>query len=279
MTEILLSADQLQTHLDKDDCVLVDCGFDLSQPHKSLQDYLVGHIPGAAYAHLDEHLSSEIGPNSGRHPLPGPRTFASFLQNIGWQKEKLLVAYDAGNNAFSARLWWLMRYFGLHAALLDGGLEAWKKAGLPLQQGRLDITPGHLPELTANQKLTVSAAEILAQGKELTLVDARAPERFRGAVEPLDSKAGHIPGALNRPLGLNLKPDGSFKNPQQLRQEFGELLNDRDINNVVHYCGSGVTACHNAFAMELAGVGQTRVYPGSWSEWIRDSSRPIQTGL
>lgn len=277
MTDILLTVDQLAELLQQKACVLVDCRFDLSQPQKSLQDYLAGHIPGAAYAHLDEHLSSEIGPQTGRHPLPDPERFAGFLQSIGWKSEKLLVAYDAGNNAFSSRLWWLMRYFGMNSALLDGGLEAWKQAGLPLQQGRVDFAPGNCPELTANSSLTVSAANILTLASQLTLIDARAPERYSGAVEPLDSKAGHIPGALNRPLGLNLNADGRFKSPQQLHDEFSLLLGSRPIDHVVNYCGSGVTACHNTFAMELAGLGSTRIYPGSWSEWIRDPSRPIET--
>ncbi len=277
MTEILLTVDRLNELLQQDACVLVDCRFDLSQPQNSLPEYLAGHIPGAAFAHLDQHLSSKIAAHSGRHPMPDPDAFAVFLENIGWQTEKLLVAYDAGSNAFSSRLWWLMRYFGLPAALLDGGLEAWKQAGLPLQPGHVVGKPGIRPELKANATLTASAADILSRGPNLTLIDARAPERYSGAVEPLDSKAGHIPGALNRPMNLNLNADGRFKSPQQLRDEFGQLLGARQIDSVVNYCGSGVTACHNMFAMELAGLGSTRVYPGSWSEWIRDPSRPVET--
>ncbi|MDZ4728973.1 MAG: sulfurtransferase [Xanthomonadales bacterium] len=279
MTEMLVTVDQLDKLLQQGACVLVDCRFDLSQPQKSLQEYLAGHIPSAAYAHLDEHLSSEIGPHSGRHPLPSPDRFAVFLASIAWNSEKLLVAYDAGNNTFSARLWWLMRYFGLRGALLDGGLEAWKQAGMPLQNGPVEAKPGTVPELTATLGRTVSAVDIMSSDEDLTMVDARAADRFSGSVEPLDSKAGHIPGALNRPMSLNLNADARFKKPQQLRAEFDQLLADREAGSVVHYCGSGVTACHNTFAMELAGFGLTRIYPGSWSEWIRDSSRPIETEL
>jgi len=278
-SEMLVAVEHVQKLLQSGTCLLVDCRFDLSQPQKSLQDYLDGHIPLAVYAHLDEHLSSAITPQSGRHPLPTNESFARFLADIGWQKEKLLLAYDGGSNAFAARLWWLMRYFGLRSALLDGGLEAWKKAGLPLQGGKVENQAGEIPKLIAHPELTVTAEDILSSMGRLVLVDARAPERYSGAAEPLDSKAGHIPGALNRPLGLNLNSQGQFKSPEQLREEFRVLLEGRDPGKVVHYCGSGVTACHNAFAMELAGFGGSRIYPGSWSEWIRDPSHPIETSF
>ncbi len=278
-TDLLLSVERLHRLMQSGSCLVVDCRFDLMQPQKSLQDYLDGHIPQAVYAHLNEHLSSAITPQSGRHPLPTAAGFAGFLAKIGWQKGKLLVAYDAGNNAFSARMWWLMRYFGLPSALLDGGLESWKRAGLPLQVGPVKNEAGESLELAAKLNLTVNAEDILSLMGTLTLIDARAPERFSGAAEPLDSKAGHIPGALNRPLGLNLNLQGQFKSPKQLREEFSGLLDGIDSDKVVHYCGSGVTACHNAFSMELAGFGASRIYPGSWSEWIRDPSRPIETGF
>ncbi len=276
---MLVSVDALHRLLGAGSCLLVDCRFDLLQPQNGLQSYLDGHIPQAVYAHLNHHLSSEITPQSGRHPLPTADDFASFLASTGWQKSKLLIAYDGGNNAFSVRLWGLMRYFGLPAALLDGGMEAWISAGLPLQIGTARTEAGERPELTPNHNLTVSAEEILSQMGELTLIDARAPERFSGATEPLDSKSGHIPGALNRPMGLNLNAQGQFKSPQQLSEEFGMLLDDIGPRKVVHYCGSGVTACHNAFAMELAGLGTSQIYPGSWSEWIKDPSRPIETSV
>lgn len=277
MSEILLSVQQLQQLNDQGSRILVDCRFDLSQPQQSAQDYRDGHIPGAFYAHLDTHLASEITPQSGRHPLPDPAVFAAFLASIGWHKDRLLVAYDAGNGAFAARLWWLMRYFGLDAALLDGGLAAWKAAGLQLQQGVVETTKGKLPELRERGEMTVAAADIIAQGDQLTLLDARAAERYSGSVEPLDSKAGHIPGALNRPFAENLDATGRFKRPNQLRSEFTAILASRDVGGLVHYCGSGVTACHNAFAMELAGLEGSRIYPGSWSEWIRDPARPVET--
>ena len=173
-----------------------------------------------------------------------------------------------------------MRYFGCDAVLLDGGLEAWTRAGLMLEAGSTRCVPTAVPRLQPDASLTAAAADIVSSlaRPSLTLMDARAPERFSGEVEPLDALAGHIPGALNRPMGLNLDSSGCFKTPAGLKQEFEALLNHRSPASVVHSCGSGVTACHNHFAMELAGLGNTKVYPGSWSEWIRDPSRPIETG-
>ncbi|HET6565999.1 MAG TPA: sulfurtransferase [Xanthomonadales bacterium] len=279
MTDLLLNTQQLSELIAQGKCLPVDCRFDLSRPRQSFQDYQEGHIPGAVYAHLDEHLASEITPQSGRHPLPDKERFAAFLASIGWQENKWLVAYDAGNGMFAARLWWLMRYFGLSASLLDGGLAAWTDAGLELQRGVFKATPGSTPVLIEDQGMVVAASDILAHGDQFALLDARAPERFSGAVEPLDSKAGHIPGALNRPFALNLDASGRFKSAGQLRIEFGELLAQHHSVSTVHYCGSGVTACHNAFAMELAGLQGSKIYPGSWSEWIRDPARPVETSV
>jgi len=276
MPEILLSVEQVKKLIDQDICVLVDCRFDLSNPQQSRSDYLAGHIAGAFYAHLDSHLASEITPQSGRHPLPGLDVFAAFLGSIGWHKDKLLVAYDASSSAFAVRLWWLMRYFGQQAAVMDGGLAAWTGSGLPLQTGLVETRQGKIPQLHENWQMTVSAKDILEQGDLLTLLDARASERYSGAVEPLDTKAGHIPGALNRPFAQNLDATGRFKSPGQLRAEFSAILAGRKVDNTVLYCGSGVTACHNAFAMELASLRGSRVYPGSWSEWIRDPVRPVE---
>jgi thiosulfate/3-mercaptopyruvate sulfurtransferase len=275
-----VSPGQLQELLAAGACVAVDCRYDFAKHGEGLRSYLAGHIPGAHYADLDGDLSSPVTTDSGRHPLPAAETFAEFLSRISWTNETLLVAYDDRTNAFSARLWWLMRYFGHPSALLDGGLEAWIRAGLPRETGSAQSAPTALTRLKPDASMTVVAADLLHRLElaGLTLIDARAPERFSGEVEPLDTRAGHIPGALNRPLGLNLDPSGCFKDPASLKQEFETLLNRRSPASVVHSCGSGVTACHNRFAMELAGLGGTRVYPGSWSEWIRDPARPIETG-
>jgi thiosulfate/3-mercaptopyruvate sulfurtransferase len=259
-------------------CIAVDCRFDLSDPDRGRQDYLSGHIPGARYAHLDDDLSAPGTPSSGRHPLPPPAAFAAFLSRIGWVEDRLLVAFDERNNAIAARLWWLMRYFGKPAALLDGGLEAWQRAGLPLEAGMPKTKPSIPPELEPQAEMTVSADQILAADRHFTLIDARAAERYRGETEPLDARGGHIPGALNRSMGLNLDESGRFKPAERLREEFRKLVGAADPGTVVNYCGSGVTACHNLFAMERAGYAGARVYPGSWSEWLCDADRPVATG-
>ncbi len=278
--EILLDARQLDSLIKADNVVVVDCRFDLGNPVQGEQDYLSGHIPGACYAHLDHDLASAMTPTSGRHPLPSEQQFAGFLSRIGWQPDRLLVAHDERNNAIAVRLWWLMKYFGLPAAVLDGGLEAWQRAGLSLETGPVEPRQTPLPELQPRPELTARVDEIHAglDERQHLLVDARAAERFSGETEPLDARAGHIPGAINRFLGQNLTASGEFKSRQQLRAEFEQLLGGTDIASVVHSCGSGVTACHNAFAMELAGLGTARVYPGSWSEWSRDAARPVATG-
>ena len=278
--ENLISARQLERLLPAGRCLVVDCRFDLSHPETGLQEYLGGHIPTASHANLDTDLAAEITDRSGLHPLPEAAAFAGFLSRAGWDSSKLLVAYDGRTNAMAARLWWLMQYFGQRAALLDGGLAAWTGAGLPLQQGMAAVKPSDRPTLIAQAGRVVSVTEVLdsLNGDGLTLVDARSPERYAGEIEPMDAVAGHIPGAINRPLGLNLDERGQFKPAAILKAEINAQLNDRPPQSVVHYCGSGVTACHNQFAMQLAGLGHTRIYAGSWSEWSRDASRPVATG-
>jgi thiosulfate/3-mercaptopyruvate sulfurtransferase len=279
-SNILVSAAELEARLGDGRSVVVDCRFEMSDPEKGRADWLAGHIPGAAYAHLDNDLSSPITAQTGRHPLPNPDRFSAYLASIGWTRDTLLVAYDEGSNAVASRLWWLMKYFGQRSALLDGGLTAWVAAGFSLESGAPKRRATAPTELIADPQLTVDAAAIVRSlgGDALLVLDARASQRFSGEMENLDSRAGHIPGALNRPFGSNLAPGGRFKAPQELREEFAKLLGNRDTAGIVHSCGSGVTACHNLFAMELAGMSGTRLYPGSWSEWIRDPARPIATG-
>jgi thiosulfate/3-mercaptopyruvate sulfurtransferase len=276
----LCNARQLQTLMRVRLCLVVDCRFDLTNPEKGRSDWFASRIPGARYAHLDQNLAAPITSGTGRHPLPEPAEFARFLSSIGWSPDLLLVAYDDASNAVAARLWWLMRYFNQQASLLDGGLAAWKRAGLPLESGPAIIQASDPVKLVGQRDMIVSSQDI-AEGQpleRLQVLDARASERFSGTVEPLDKKAGHIPGSINRPFQMNLDESSCFKDPDELRKEFETLLAGRKPSQVAHSCGSGVTACHNHFAMELAGLSPSKLYPGSWSEWITDPARPIETG-
>ncbi len=278
--EILVSPNRLHQLILAGDCLVVDCRFDMTEVEKGRQDWQAGHIPGAHYAHLDDDLAAPVTDQSGRHPLPETGAFASFLASMGWSEGQLVVACDEGSNAFAGRMWWLMRYFGQPAALLDGGMTAWKEAGLPLETGPVESQQVPVPALRANTTMAVSSEHVLnnLESKEDIVLDARSPERFSGQAESTDAKAGRIPGSVNRFMQLNLNLNGRFKDPETLRSEFEALFGERDAATVVHSCGSGVTACHNLFAMELAGMDPGRLYPGSWSEWIREPSRPTATG-
>ncbi len=277
-TSILLSADQLNELIEAGDCVTVDCRFDFNDPNRARRDWLAGHIPGAAYADMDKDLAAPIQDHTGRHPLPDSGAFSRYLASIGWHTGKLLVAYDAGSGALAVRLWWLMRYLGKPAAVLDGGIVAWTKAGYDLESGEPAVQASPVEMLAPIDEMALDTEQLTIHMDEVTLLDARSEERFTGEREHLDTRAGHIPGSLNRPYDINLTGEQRFKPAAELRAEFEALLGDRDPSTVVHTCGSGVTACHNLFAMELAGIGPGRLYPGSWSEWIRDPSRPIETG-
>jgi thiosulfate/3-mercaptopyruvate sulfurtransferase len=279
--EILVSPARLEELVQNGQCTLVDCRYDFSNTQGGRAAWLAGHIPGAGYAHLDDDLAAPVEAHTGRHPLPDATHFAAFLASTGWSKNRLLVAYDDGSNAISARLWWMMRYFGQSAALLDGGLAAWIESGRPLETGAPEVKPSSLESLEPDPRLTVSSTVLYEhlESPEWVVLDARSRERYSGQAEHLDTKAGHIPGALNRPFGENLDASGRFSSPERLKAQFQAVLGAGNTGKVVHSCGSGVTACHNLFAMELAGLGLTRLYPGSWSEWIRDPERPIRTGM
>ncbi len=273
---MLISAQELTK---RPDAVIVDCRFNLMDPPAGRKAWEAAHIPGAFYANLDRDLASPIGVHTGRHPLPDRDAFADLLGSWSVTPDTLVVAYDNAGGAMAARLWWLLRWAGHpKAALLDGGLKAWEAAGLPLSAEQPSLSDGRYPIRDADVG-TVSADEV-ADGlasNTLTLVDARDAARFAGEVEPIDKRPGHIPGAINRPLTENLDANGCFKSPAQLRAEFDTLLANRPVN-VAAMCGSGVTACHNVFAMELAGLPLPRLYVGSWSGWITDPERPVALG-
>lgn len=273
----LLSVQELQKVTD---CIIFDCRFVLDDTDAGYEDYLESHIPGAVYAHLDNDLSGPLISGGGRHPLPAADQFAAFLARSGWRPGKLLVAYDDAGGAIAARLWWLMKYFGHdHAALLDGGIPAWWAAGLALESGQVNMTAQAVTGLKGNDSLVLSTAVIIeGLGRnELVLADARAPERFTGEIEPIDAVAGHIPGSVSYPYNLNLNPIGTFKSVGEIRSDLKTLIGSHESEDLVHMCGSGVTACNNLFAAELAGLTGSRLYVGSWSEWIQDPSRPVES--
>lgn len=258
--------------------VLLDCRFNLGEPGAGRAAYFEGHIPGAHYAHLDEQLSSPMTSASGRHPLPDPAVWCSQLGAWGITPDTQVVVYDDAGGMFAARCWWLLKWVGhTDVAVLDGGLTAWLKAGSSLTT----VLPTHEPTDaypgTPQSHTVVDADTLLAnmQAPKFALVDARAPGRFVGAEEPIDTVAGHIPGALNRPVTANLTEAGIFKSPADLRDEWTALLGEQDC---VAMCGSGVTACHHLLALAVADLPAGRLYPGSWSEWIRDPTRPVNTG-
>lgn len=277
MHTTIISATTLAQHLADPDWLILDCRFNLADTAYGERAYAQGHIPGAHYLHLDHDLSSPITPQSGRHPLPGVEVFSAKLRSLGLNPQSQVVAYDDCGGAMAVRAWWLLRWLGHEAvALLDGGFPLWQQQYALLQTATPPVTqPGHFqPHLQAG--MTVETAQLLAAAQDWQVVDARAPERFRGEKEPIDPVAGTIPGARNRPLTDNLH-QGLFKPAAQLRAEWASILAGVEADKVVHMCGSGVTACHNQLAMEIAGLTGSRLYPGSWSEWIRDPSRPVAT--
>ena len=279
----LITADQLKAlQGSRQPLVILDCGFDLADTGAGRRAYEAGHLSGALYAHLDEDLSGAKTGRNGRHPLPQVDRFAATAGAWGIAPGVQVVCYDAQGGPYAARAWWLLRWLGHgDVAVLDGGLAAWRAAGgavngqRPAAQAR---TP--YPATAGPAMPTIEADALLAQLGRLRLVDARAAERFRGDVEPLDPVGGHIPCATNRFFKDNLQPDGRFKPVAQLQQEFAALgLSPGSANPaVVQLCGSGVTASHNLLAMAHAGLGDTLLYPGSWSEWCADPSRPVATG-
>lgn len=261
--------------------LIVDCRFDLADPDKGEREYLDGHIPGAVFASLDRDLSdlTRQAQGLGRHPLPLASTFNSLLSRWGWKPGTQVVSYDvAGGALAAARLWWLLRLTGVEAAVLDGGLAAWLAAGLPVEAGSPGARTPTQVALHYDQSQLLIDHDAVSRGAVGQLLDARAAPRYRGDVEPLDRVGGHVPGALNRPFVDNLGSDGRFKPPAQLRDEFGAVLGATVARDVVHMCGSGVTACHNLLAMEHAGLHGSRLYAPSWSGWVSDPSRPVATG-
>lgn len=276
----LIQAEALAAQLGDGRLRIFDCRFDLARPACGRSAYLDGHLPGAVYADLNADLSRAAMPTSGRHPLPSPDEFVARLRAWGVNQDSRVVAYDDGNGAYAARLWWMLRWLGHdEVAVLDGGMRRWLQLGLPLTAERPEPLCG---DFVARPRpaLAASADDVLAATADpaMRILDARAPERYRGEVEPIDKVAGHVPGARNHPFGLGLDPQGRFLPPDALRAALATSLDGVAPERSIVYCGSGVTACHVLLALEQAGLAGAQLYPGSWSEWSSDPARPVGTG-
>ena len=280
MYRTLISVDELAV-LPPESVLLIDCRHQLADPDYGRRAYAAGHLPNAHHLHLDYHLSGPTSGSNGRHPLPDRQRLAVVLGALGLAPGIQCVAYDDAGGMFAARLWWLAQWLGHHeVAVLDGGIQAWTAAGQPLTQAEAGSHPPvrFLPRDGGMR--TVTADEVLANidRAQFQLVDARGADRFRGENETIDPVGGHIPGAINHPFAGNLASDGRFKPAATLRDEWLAQLGERSPQQVVHQCGSGVTACHNLLSMEYAGLNGSRLYPGSWSEWVAGAERPCATG-
>lgn len=275
----LVSADILAANLNNPDWRIFDCRFSLVDVTAGQKAYRQGHIPGARYADLNQDLSAPVQSYTGRHPLPDFSLLGKKLGDWGVNNRSQIVVYDDAGGAFAGRMWWLLRTMGhTQVAVLDGGFGHWKKRGLPVTTKLPQITASQFRIYLDNQQwLNANQVSDGLATRKITLIDARTPERFHGQQEPIDPVAGHVPKALNRPLQTNLDKSGLFLPADQLNQQFSKLLAPYPAEQVVHMCGSGVTACHNLLAMEVAGLSGSKLYAGSWSEWITNRNRPVAT--
>jgi thiosulfate/3-mercaptopyruvate sulfurtransferase len=276
----LIQAEELAALLGDARLRLFDCRFDLARPAYGRNAYLDEHVPGAIHADLNADLSAPATATSGRHPLPPPEEFAARLRAWGVDADSRVVAYDDGNGAYASRLWWMLRWLGHDdVAVLDGGMRRWLQLGLPLSDAAPSPLPGNFAA-RPRPDMAASAADVLAASASpaARVIDARAPERYRGEIEPIDRVAGHVPSARNHPFATSLDSQGRFLPRAALRDALVASLDGAAPGSTIVYCGSGVTACHVLLALEQAGLAGARLYPGSWSEWSSDPSRPVATG-
>ena len=276
MFTTLASAADLAAHLNDPDWIVFDCRHDLADIAAGRDAYSQAHIPGARFEHLDDDLSGLKTGTNARHPLPDPEVFCTKLAALGLRDGMQVIAYDASGGCFAARLWWMLRWAGhTRCAVLDGGWNAWLAAKLPVSGALPTVTRGAFSGGARDNAVDAATVMNRLGRPDHVLIDARSADRFRGENETLDPVGGHIPGAANRFFKLNLADDGRFKPATVLHHEFSELLGGLAARQVVHQCGSGVTACHNLLAMEIAGLAGSRLYAGSWSEWCSDPLRPM----
>jgi len=273
----IVTTEMMAAHLDDSNWIVVDCRFKLDDTAWGENAYAAGHIPGATYAHLDRDLSGAKTGLNGRHPLPNPAALTTFFGRLGITRESQVVVYDQDTGMFASRLWWLLRWMGHDSvAVLDGGFAKWTREQRPtstVTSARAAVTFDGAPRAD----MIVDANAVAHHASSTMLLDARAPERFRGETEPLDRVPGHIPGAHNRFFQQNLDERGTFRSPDELRAAMQTATDNTAPGDIICYCGSGVTACHNLLALEHAGLSGARLYPGSWSEWCADGTRPIET--
>jgi len=276
----LISATDLIKHLNKPDWVIFDCRFSLADETAGAKAYRQGHLPTARYADLNKDLSSPVKSSTGRHPLPDFSTLAKKLGDWGVSNRSQIVVYDDAGGAFAGRMWWLLRTMGhQNVAVLDGGIKQWQKQNLPITTHLSKVSPAQFRcYLDARQWLSAAEVENGLANRSISLIDARTPERYAGLQEPIDPVAGHVPKAINRPFQLNLNKNGLFLPAEQLKNQFLYLTESRNPEQVAHMCGSGVTAIHNLLAMEVAGLHGSKLYAGSWSEWITNKNRAVAKG-
>jgi thiosulfate/3-mercaptopyruvate sulfurtransferase len=274
----LIDTENLAAHLADSRWIAVDCRFQLSDASWGEHEYRTSHIPGAVYAHLDTDLSASLTGTNGRHPLPDPRVLVQTLIRLGIQDGMQVVVYDQDNAMFASRLWWLLKWIGHDdVAVLDGGFRKWTAEHRPVASGK-DVRPAGSLTGRARQNMTADVDDVagIVTRHDHLLLDARAPERYRGDVEPIDRVPGHIPGAVNHFFQDNVDERGVFRSPAELRERLSRVLGATPSERVVCYCGSGVTACQNLLAMEVAGLSGARLYGGSWSEWSSDPAKPVE---
>ncbi|WP_455221031.1 sulfurtransferase [Kaarinaea lacus] len=275
----IISADLLQQHLNDANWRIVDCRFNLKAPDEGMSLYKMEHIPNAIYAHLDHDLSAPVSDTSGRHPLPDVETFKLKLGAWGIDTSKQVVVYDDAAGSYAARLWWMLRWLGHKSvAVLDGGFTLWKQQGLPTTNAIPHIEPAtFVGQPNMDMLINSNALQEGLSKASICLIDVRDPQRYSGLEEPIDKVAGHIPGSINLPWKTNIADTGMYQSKAQLYDQYQKLLQDAAGKNVVFMCGSGVTACHSLVALEYIGISGAKLYPGSWSEWITDNSRPVAT--
>lgn len=281
----LITATELQQEiLTNQQLVIIDARFDLMNTEYGDESYAKSRIPTALRIDLEMDLCSEITPETGRHPLKPAAELEALMQDLGINSDSHIVTYDDSGSIFAIQLWWVLRWLGhKNVQVLEGGIKAWQALSAELEEGepRMNQNVGTftiVPSEFGTVDVNAIMQDLTDNTEALCVIDARGAPRYRGEVEPLDPVAGHIPKAINRPFELNLNADGTFKSPNVLKLEWQEFLKNHKDQEIVHQCGSGVSACHNVFSMYYAGLGATKIYPGSWSEWCKSSSRPIEKG-